>query len=521
MMATACSGKVACEIIGKVCVSACVGQPCCGCCWGHRGHWRRQLLPAAAALEPVAAVPGLYRVADAGGAPALLFQTDDFVHIPAYSGSPVNLLVGVSADGLIRGVRVRSHQEPILVIGITDADLQAFVAQLEGKRADDRIRVGAQGRAGYVCIDGLSGATITAMVITRTVTQAAANALAAYREQLPQTPAAPVSDPAAATATGPAAAAVPDWHWSWQQHRLRVIVLAAALVVLLLVLFLQDWLVQHKTFFQRLRVGYLLFTVVFIGWLWHGQLSVVNLLGFARNLAGGFSWDSLLLDPVVFLLWAFVALSILLWGRGVYCGWLCPFGAAQELLSKLSRRLGFAGYMLPQALHERLWAIKYLLLIAICGLALDSMANAARMAEIEPFKTVFVMHFERPPLYVLFALALLAVTVLNSKFYCKYLCPLGAALSFVTRFRVFDWLRRRVECGHPCQTCANECQIGAIRPTGEIVDNECHYCLECQVTYWDEHRCPPLVRKRRKREVNRAGADTVIASDATAESPPG
>ncbi len=476
----------------------------------------RGLLPAAIALEPVAAAPGLYRVTNASGDRLLLFQTDDFVRIPAYSGSPVNLLVALSSDGQILAVRVRSHQEPILVVGITDAHLQDFVAQLEGKQADDRIRVGATGRTGYIGIDGLSGATITAMVIVRTVTQAATAALEAYREQLPQLAAGPTAEDAGASAAS--FTAVPDWHWSWQQHQLRVIVLAVALLILLLVLFLQDWLVQHKRFFQRLRVAYLLFTVVFIGWFWHGQLSVVNLLGFARNLAGGFSWDSLLLDPVVFMLWAFVALSILLWGRGVYCGWLCPFGAAQELLSKLSRRLGFAGYMLPQAVHERLWAIKYLLLIAICGLALDSMANAARVAEIEPFKTVFVMQFERPPLYAIYALALLAVTVVNSKFYCKYLCPLGAALSFATRFRVFDWLRRRVECGHPCQTCANECQIGAIRPTGEIVDNECHYCLECQVTYWDAHRCPPLAHKRKKREGNRAAVHTVIATDAAAKS---
>lgn len=483
----------------------------------------RRLLPGAVAVEPVATIAGLYEVVDDSDSRTLLFQTDDFVRIPAYSGSPVNLLVALAPDGLIRGVRVRAHQEPILVIGITDVHLQEFVSQLQGKHADDRIRVGAQGRPGYVGIDGLSGATITAMVITRTVTRAAAEVLAAYREQLSEATVAPApgSGSAASAAAGPAATAEPDWHWSWEQHRLRVMVLAAALVILLLVLFLQDWLVQHKTFFQRLRVGYLLFTVVFIGWFWHAQLSVLNLLGFARNLAGGFSWDSLLLDPVVFLLWAFVALSILLWGRGVYCGWLCPFGAAQELLSKLSRRLGYAGYMLPQALHERLWAIKYLLLIAICGLALDSMASAARMAEIEPFKTVFVMGFERPPLYVVYALILLAVTVFNSKFYCKYLCPLGAALSFATRFRVFDWLRRRVECGHPCQTCANECQIAAIRPTGEIVDNECHYCLECQVTYWDEHRCPPLVRKRKKRDSNRGGAGTVIATDAAAERPSG
>jgi len=469
----------------------------------------QQLLPGVSVAAPVPSVPGLFSADAPGVGRVLFFETSDFVHIPAYSGSPVNLLVGLTATGEFLAASVQAHAEPILVVGITDSDLQAFVNQFVGKRASDAIRVGAQGREGYVGIDGLSGATITAMVITRTITRAAEQVLAAYAAA--GATAAPVVGAGVPAVASPAE---PEWHWSWQQHRVQVSVLAVALFVLLLVLFLQDWLVQHKRLFQRFRLAWLVFTVVFIGWVCHAQLSVVNLLGFARNLAGGFSWESLLLDPVVFLLWAFVALSILLWGRGVYCGWLCPFGAAQELLSKASRALGFAGWQFPHAVHERLWAIKYLILLAILGLALDSMANAARLAEVEPFKTVFVMQFDRPPAYVLYAVLLLVITVFNSKFYCKYLCPLGAALSFVTRFKVFDWLRRRVECGHPCQTCARECQIGAIRPTGEIIDNECHYCLDCQVTYWDEHRCPPLVRKRKKRFQGQLPEHAVIATDA-------
>lgn len=476
----------------------------------------QRVLPGAGAAAPVQSVPGLYSAKAPGGGAVLFFETRDFVHIPAYSGAPVNLLVALTPSGEFLAASVLAHEEPILVVGITDRDLQAFVNQFVGKHASDAIRVGAHDREGYVGIDGLSGATITAMVITRTVTRAAEQVLAAYVAADPgaEVPAASAGPPAAEPRV--TESAEPDWLWSWHQHRLQVGVLAVALFVLLLVLFLQDWLVQHKRFFQRFRIAWLAFTVVYIGWICHAQLSVVNLLGFARNLAGGFSWESLLLDPVIFLLWAFVALSILLWGRGVYCGWLCPFGAAQELLSKASRALGFAGWQFPHAVHERLWAIKYLILLAILGLALDSMANAARLAEVEPFKTVFVMQFDRPPAYVLYALLLLVLTVFNSKFYCKYLCPLGAALSFVTRFKVFDWLRRRVECGHPCQTCANECQIGAIRPTGEIIDNECHYCLDCQVTYWDEHRCPPLVRKRKKRFQGRLPEHAVIATDASA-----
>jgi polyferredoxin len=260
-------------------------------------------------------------------------------------------------------------------------------------------------------------------------------------------------------------------------------------------------------------VTYLLFTVFFIGFYCSAQLSVINLLAFFHSLTSGFSWDTLLIEPVVFVLWGFVAVSILLWGRGVYCGWLCPFGAAQDLISKLANRLGFEGYRLPQMVHERLWAIKYFILIALVGLSLDSMVSAARLAEVEPFKTTFILRFAREPVFVAYALALLAVSAFNSKFYCKYICPLGAGLSFITRFRIFDWLRRRPECGKPCQACAHQCQIAAIKPTGEIIDNECHYCLECQVTYWDDRQCPPLVDKRKKRERRGNNDRGVIASD--------
>jgi polyferredoxin len=171
----------------------------------------------------------------------------------------------------------------------------------------------------------------------------------------------------------------------------------------------------------------------------------------------------------------------------------------QELIYKVSEKINLPRFEIPTMIHERLSSIKYFILIGLVGLSLESLALAARWAEVEPFKTAFIFRFQRPPVYALYAIGLLVLAAFISKFFCKYLCPLGAALSFFSRFRVFDWLRRRKECGRPCQTCAAHCQMNAIKPTGEIISTECQYCLECQVLYWDEHRCPPLVEKSNRR----------------------
>jgi NosR/NirI family nitrous oxide reductase transcriptional regulator len=227
----------------------------------------------------------------------------------------------------------------------------------------------------------------------------------------------------------------------------------------------------------------------------------MHVLTFLHAAMRNFQWENFLIDPMIFILWGFVALTLLLWGRGVYCGWLCPYGALQELGNQLARRLGVRQLEFPDVVHERLSAVTYLVLIMLFGISLQSLVEAARYAEIEPFKTTIVMRFMREWPFVLYSGALLVVAAFNRKFFCKYLCPLGAALAIPGRFRVFDWwLRRRKECGRPCQTCAHECEVRAIRQTGEINANECHYCLDCQVTYYNERKCMPLVERVKRRE---------------------
>lgn len=178
---------------------------------------------------------------------------------------------------------------------------------------------------------------------------------------------------------------------------------------------------------QRLRTGYLAFTLVYLGWYCLGQLSVVNVLTFVHALFEGFRWELFLSDPLLFILWTFTAASLLLWGRGVFCGWLCPFGALQELLNELARKLRVPQFQVPFAVHERLWAIKYIILLVLFGLSLESLALAEQAAEVEPFKTAITLGFDRQWWFVAYAVALLVVNLFTRKVYCRYLCPLGAA----------------------------------------------------------------------------------------------
>ncbi len=503
----------------------------CSCAVAAPPAWRlealeldtvRELFPQAERLGDTLDVVRARAVYAGDTLQGWVFLSDEIFPMPAYSGKPISVLVGLRPDATIAGAKIVAHEEPILVIGVKDADLQHFLSQYVGLAAKTQVRVGAEDGGGYRGLDAISGATITAMVLNQSLMRSAQVVAAALglpravhaasaQEQAGSTRSAVGrSTEAAAYAIAQAASAgEPEWLQLWKARWIRIAVLLTALLFLVTVLVFQDWLVLRPVLFRRVRIAYLLFTVGFVGFYSMGQLSIVNMLAFNHVLAAGFSWETLLLEPVTFVLWAFVAVAIVLWGRGVYCGWLCPFGAAQELIHTVAQRFKWPSFEFPAMVHERLWAIKYLILIALFGLSLDSMSRAATVAEVEPFKTVFALHFVRGWPFVLYAAGLLVVAAFNSKFYCKYLCPLGAALSFFTRFRIFDWLRRRRECGNPCQVCAAQCEVGAIRPTGEIIENECHYCLECQVIYHDDHRCPPLVEKRKRREKRETRANEI------------
>ena len=292
----------------------------------------------------------------------------------------------------------------------------------------------------------------------------------------------------------------PLWQRIWEQKWLQVGVLLAAIGVLTLIFFFQDWLVRRPKLFGRVRTGFLIFTLFWLGWWVHAQPSVVNVLTFFNALMTGFKWDYFLMDPLLFILWCSIAGALLFWGRGPFCGWLCPFGALQELTNKTARRLKVPQITVPWAVHERLWPIKYLVFLGLFGVSIYSLGLGERLSEVEPFKTAIVLRFVRDWAFVSFAIGLLGAGLFIERFFCRYLCPLGGALAIPGRLRMFDWLKRYRECGNPCQRCAKECPVQAIRPEGQINVNECIYCMHCQLLYSDDHKCPVVIQRRLKRE---------------------
>ena len=304
--------------------------------------------------------------------------------------------------------------------------------------------------------------------------------------------------------TPPTADEEPLWMRIWRADVVKIGTTVAALGALTLIFFFQNALVRRPRVYTWVRRGYLLFILVWLGWYANAQLSVVNVLTFANSLLTGFSWEYFLAAPLIFLLWASIAAGLLFWGRGPFCGWLCPFGALQELLNNIAQAVKIPQYRLPWGLHERLWPIKYIIFLGLFGMSLYSTAFAEQLAEVEPFKTAIVLKFAREWPFVIYALTTLSAGLFVERFFCRYMCPLGAALAIPGRIRMFEWLRRWPECGSPCQRCANECPVQAIHPEGHINVNECIYCMHCQELYFDDHRCPHMIQVRLKREKREA-----------------
>ncbi len=295
------------------------------------------------------------------------------------------------------------------------------------------------------------------------------------------------------------------WIEVWKREALPIAAFAAVLGAAALLYAMRDRLVRRSTHRNArwLSVPRMLVWIVavgFLGFTLKAQPSVTQVLTWFHSALFHWQWELFLSDPFIGLFWFFIIVAVLLVGRGLFCGWLCPYGALSELAFRIPRLLGLGRYQfhLPQKLHDRLKWVKYAVFVLLLGVSFYSMTTAEQLAEIEPFKTTFlvgVWHRSWP--YVLFWSVLFVWSMFSERPFCKYLCPLGAALAIPSTFRNFP-LARKAECAS-CHACQKNCGSLAIDEEGRIDQRECLLCLDCQVLYYDVHACPPLGQERKRR----------------------
>ncbi len=289
----------------------------------------------------------------------------------------------------------------------------------------------------------------------------------------------------------------PQWMEAWIQRRNDLIVLGVALALLTLALVMQKRTTATARRLAAFRLPFLVFTLVFIGWLAQGQLTIVSLTSMVEALVAGRGLEFLLADPMAVVLWLYTFATLVVWGRGTFCGWLCPFGALQELVAVVARRFGIVQKRLRTITDRWLKGLKYLVLVLVVSAAALSPELAEQVVEVEPFKTAISLYFVRHWPYVLWAVACVALGAVVYRGYCRYLCPLGAALAVMGTLRLWRWIPRRAQCGTPCQTCRHTCDYQAIAPSGKVDYSECFQCLECVQVHDDTQRCLPLVAARK------------------------
>ncbi|CBL47340.1 Nitrous oxide reductase transcription regulator [gamma proteobacterium HdN1] len=295
------------------------------------------------------------------------------------------------------------------------------------------------------------------------------------------------------------------WEKIWRSRALEIGLFTAFLLVIGVVYSQRHRLTRASTHKKHYPVNAFKYTgwvisIFFVGGFLMAQPSITQVLTWFHSLLFQWTWDLFLSDPFIFIFWIFIIATVFLWGRGLFCGWLCPFGSASELLYKLARLTGLKRFQTKLSVkwHDRLKWVKYGIFFGLLGVSLFSMELAEQLAEIEPFKTTFLIGIlERGGPYAAYAAALLGLSLFIERPFCKYLCPLGASLAIPSTFRWFG-LPRKEEC-NTCKACGKGCGSLAIDDIGRIDPRECLLCLDCLVLYTDDEACPPLASERKVR----------------------
>lgn len=197
---------------------------------------------------------------------------------------------------------------------------------------------------------------------------------------------------------------------------------------------------------------------------------------------GTFSFASLWVSFVPIL--AVIPVTILA-GR-FFCGWMCAFGALTDWVYQVVSRLTKNRFRMPAQADRILKAVKYVLLVLLIALGFAGV-SVTMFSPWDVFGLVLtvgsapqwgtVLKSLIPGLLIL--ILILLVSAFSERFFCRYLCPLGAVLRLSSSGHLLRIDKPRDGCGK-CRVCENACAMGIpLREMDSVRTGECIQCMKC------------------------------------------
>lgn len=331
-------------------------------------------------------------------------------------GGPFNLVVVLNAAGEIDRVVVAAHREtPSYLV-----EAREFLRSFRGLPADAPLAVGSD-------IDAMTRATVSSEAF------AAAARLTARRLAN-----------AALARNIPVPAKRTPWDWEW----LAPIAFLYIIAVLL-----------RRKPSPTARYVAAAVVVVVLGF-WAGRF--ISFGDVARF--GLWQFPPVAANATLYLLLAGALITSVAFGN-VYCGWLCPFGAASELIYKLPTPKVIA----PVTFARRAAMLRLVFLVG--GLSFIIAQSDAAASAYEPFDDLFARSARGWSL--IFLIVVLVVSVFHYRFFCRYLCAVGCLWGEVTAVG----FRPVFGPGADVKTGGGFCPTGALG--GQRADFEASLCIEC------------------------------------------
>jgi polyferredoxin len=167
---------------------------------------------------------------------------------------------------------------------------------------------------------------------------------------------------------------------------------------------------------------------------------------------------------------------------GAFCGWVCPFGALQDGLTWLRKKSHIKEIIVAPQADRVLRYGRYLVLVLILVQTISTVK--LWFADFDPYRTIFglgwLFEFNLEANWPAYTIALLVVggSFLIERAWCRYLCPLGGAISLFGKLS-FLRIRRSGDSCKGCAVCERPCPVKLPVATANTISSDCIGCLEC------------------------------------------